>query len=279
MKFSNFILPEILDKTTGLKKLKEEEKGFNVPSVLDTVEETVYFDQEWRNFGTQDSQGQIRKITGFGTESYTSTKNHVHIQGRVYIQGAKYYHLQEQEPVTVSTTTEEPTVVYIRDLNNPGRKTLRSKQKLRNPITDFVLGWGWTCEPYDTDEYYPREQDRILKIPRYKTNKLRVIRDLSVFGLGKLYIPRLLPQADRENYIRNKYRQKIFKFLKWFWVPNRSLHDFYLEDNFDIFDPVNCIRAYSGGNTQQTTKRSLPTITVETIPEQNIWKKFRSGEN
>jgi hypothetical protein len=77
MKFDKFILPEILDKTRGLRRLIFEERGSTVPFLLDTVKVTqnlyqedyyqpIFQDQEL-SLGTDPTRLQKEELLRSGT--------------------------------------------------------------------------------------------------------------------------------------------------------------------------------------------------------------------
>jgi hypothetical protein len=272
MKFDKFVLPEILDKTRGLRKLKFEERGSTVPFLLDTVKVTQnlfqedyyqppYQDQEL-SLGTDPTRLQKERIIEewYRTHPTAPTGARVHLQGRVYLHKVEYYvtptDLAGSESWLEGRRAEyEYPIIPVRDLLNPAKGTVK-QQKPVNPVKELVLGWDYPLEEYD---FSTRVHGSIVKKPKYEPTKLIILSDRTSCGQYRIHLPRILGQESRKKFLADKERVQKLRYLTGLWIANRTPLDLQLEERFYQI-PI--------GFTVKTNSTKVPTLLEEVLEEQ-----------
>jgi hypothetical protein len=315
MKIRKDILPDIIDKTIFFKRLTKQEKYFEVPSVLDTlqvIEEIKFKDehQEDSEFST-DSTTRLQEIhlinQYYATNPYEPLGAQVHHQGKVFLSTQVNYKLLTDKDLPTDKNQYQENnspvpVICVRDINNPCRKCLRT-EPIRKSSTQLFEGWLSQVESYDHIEYYPREYGSILRKPRHKKNKLRIYNfGGNPFGLGTIYIPSSLKGEDAAQELERKSRLSTNSYLNNYWVGERTVQDIKQESSFEVVYS-NCTPTIKGGSRwarvpdiiqdqqlkkgeiatrpYRTDKRSFITIRESNNKEDSEFtvnsKKLRSG--
>jgi hypothetical protein len=271
MKLDKFVLPDILDNIRGLRRLKFEERGSTVPSLLDTVKVTqnLFFedhqdtlqDQEL-SLGTESTRLQKERIIEewYRTHPTAPTGARVHLQGRVYLHKVEYYvtptDLAGSESWLEGRRAEyEYPIIPVRDLLNPAKGTVK-KQKPVNPVKKLVLGWDYPIEEYDFSTYV---EGSIVKKPKYEPTKLIILKDRTSCGQYQIHLPRILGQESRKKFLADKERVQKLRYLTGLWIANRTPLDLHLEEKY-YHIPINF--------TVNSNSTKVPTLLEEVLEEQ-----------
>ena len=234
MKFSNLVLPDILDNTTDYPKLKKSKRGSIVPSLPETEE--IRFSIVTHSDIHSTDQPVVDIINQYcSTNQVDPTTVRVHLQGRIYLHEEVYQVTPTQaETYQFKYYKASYTPYHILRVQLVGDSawgtTLPHQNLNSNSNFEFIQGWQ---EKQVIPTTYP--YSCLKRYPKYKFKPV-LVHDRPDLGLYNLTVPRtIFGHKNREVFLAPKRRLQVFRYLRSLWIPNKTVLNLNLESDYTIY--------------------------------------------